>query len=301
MSLAKRVQARKAAGQKFDFAAAAASRDASPAAEPAAEEAAESVRTPSARPVSAAQRHRFRVLAASGSRVLAAAGAPSAASAANDGPLSTAEAEIRLQLIDHKRSLKAIQSREAKIALKRDILPLYAPWVEGVLEANTGAADEVFATVMIWRIDVGDFFGALPQIEYVLRHKLELPAHIDRTPATFITEEIAEAALKAYQLGAEAAAAFPAGILPAIEDLVDGDVPELRADMPDEVRAKLQKAIGLAVLFVDDEDRQRQEESLKRFQRALELDPKSGVKKAIEQLQRKLNKPTNPPAPEGTG
>ena len=245
--------------------------------------------------------HRLRIIAQHGS-VLAAKGVASSTRAANDdnAPATTEEAEVRLQLLDHKRSLKAIQSREAKIALKRDILPLYAPWCDGVLSADSGADDEVLATVLIWRIDVGDYFEALPLIDYVLRHKLELPAHIDRTPATFITEEIAEAAIKAYDAGGDAATNFPAGILSAIEELVDDEDPDLRADMPDEVRAKLQKAIGRAVLFAGDDDRNRQEETLKRYQRALELDPKSGVKKQVEQLQRKLRPETTPAAPAAT-
>ncbi|MFN3931629.1 MAG: phage terminase small subunit [Brevundimonas sp.] len=315
MSLFKRVQERKAAGEAFDHAAARARASEAQAATAAAEEAAAPASEAPA-PVLATPRptifrnHRLRVMAASGSRVLAATGVRAPTRAGNDNaePQSVEEAEIRILLIDHKRSLKAIQSREQKIALKRELLPQYAAWCDGVLSADTGAYDEVFATIMIWRIDVGDYFAALPQIDYVIRHKMELPAHIDRTPATFVTEEIAEAALRAFQLGPEEGKAFPAGILAAIEELVDSPVDELRCDMPDEVRAKLQKAIGLAVIAADDEDRNRLEEGLKRFQRALELDPKSGVKKTIDGLQRQLKKvtapadaTTQPPAPEGTG
>lgn len=301
MSLASRIKARKAAGETFDFEAAATKRDEdrarqAEAAVPAGEgegAAALFVRKPGGSP---AQRHRLRVLAGAGAGATVALGLRRPRS--GDGePLSQAEGEMRLLLINHQRSLKQIESREQKIALKREFLPEYEAWVDGVLSAATGEPDLVLTTILIWRLDVGDFFGALPLIDYVLRHKLDLPAHISRTPATFITEEIAEAALKAFDQGGEAAAAFPQGILSAIEDLVDHDDPDLRADMPDEVRAKLQKAIARAVLLGGDDERTRQEEALKRYLRALELDEKAGVKKDVEQLKRKLNKPAEPPAP----
>lgn len=282
--------------------------------------------------------HRQTVLAAKGARVLVGVGmagaigtlgakglaAAAAAAAANDqdGPVAREAGLMKLQLVDHLASLKAIQSREAKIALKRELLPLYDGWIAGVLSGASGLPDEVFTTIMIWRIDVGQYVEAVPLIQYALRHRLPLPSRIDRTLATFVTEEIAEAALKAFAQGGDVAAGFPAGVLAAIEDLVDHDDPDLREDMPDEVRAKLQKAIGKAILRDGEDDRARQEQALKRFMRALELNDGAGVKKEIDQLQRKLNKPappsdadaaaddaappassgnTNPPAPEGEG
>ena len=216
--------------------------------------------------------HRQSVLAAQGRHVLVGVGmsgkigslgraglaaAAMAAAAANDrdGPAAREASLMKLQLVDHRASLKAIQSREAKIALKRDLLPHYDGWITGVLAGNTGEHDEVFTTVMIWRIDVGQYIEAVPLIQYALRHRLTLPEHINRTLATFITEEIAEAALKAFAIGGDAADAFPAGVLPAIEELVEDEDPDLREDMPDEVRAKLQKAIGKAILRDGEDDR----------------------------------------------
>lgn len=260
--------------------------------------------------------HRQQVLAAAGPRVLfgvgmggtlgslgaegLAAAAAAAAAANDDGPAAREAKLMQLQLLDHRQSLKAIQSREAKIALKRELLPLYDGWIAGVLAGGAGEPDEVFTTIMIWRIDVGLFVEAVPMIQYALRWRLALPERINRTLATFVTEEIAEAALKAFAQGGDVAAAFPAGVLAAIEDLVDDEDPGLREDMPDEVRAKLQKAIGKAILRDGEDDRTRQEQALKRFLRALELDEGAGVKKDVDQLQRKLNKPAPPPADAST-
>lgn len=302
----KRAQERKLAGETFDFDAAAQRRAEDAAREP---ETAADEFTPAARPRqqgSIFHRHRLRVLAAAGGRVLAASGATAPTEAANDEPLSPEEAAVRLLLIDHQRSLKLIESREAKIALKREILPQYEAWVDGLLQGNAGDPGEVLATVLIWRLDAGLFIEAVPLIDYLLRHRLPLPAHIKRTPATFITEEIAKAALAAFDQGGDVAEAFPVGVLAALEQLIDHEDPALRQDMPDEVRAKLQKAIARAILRDGEDDRTRQQEALKRFLRALELDAGCGVKKDIDTLQRKLNKPApaptpTPPAPEGAG
>lgn len=260
---------------------------------PPADEATDSLDVTSAGIMTPAKAHRLRVLASSGARIIAASGIVYEARGDNDHePASPEEANIRIMLLDHKRSLKEIQSLEAKIALKRELLPLYTPWVEGVLAGNSGRPDEVLVTAMAWMIDVGDVLEALPLADYVLRHKLDMPAHIARTPATFITEDISEAAIKAYDLGADAGAAFPAGALGALEDLVADE------DMPDEVRAKLQKAIGKAILAGGDADdaRARQEETLKRYQRALQLSAKAGVKKDIQALEKILKKDAAPPA-----
>jgi hypothetical protein len=204
----------------------------------------------------------------------------------NDAPSSTEEAHIRLQLIDHQRSLKATMSVKAKEAMKQEFLPLYEGWINGVLAANSGLNDEVLTTIMIWRMDVGDYVGAMPIIEYVLKHSLQLPDRFKSTAPVFIVDTIADAALKAFALGDEAAAAFPSGILGHLEDLIDG------IDMHDECRAKLQKAIGKAILLGGDEAdrRSRAGEALKRYLKALDLDDKVGLKKDIDSLQRELKR-----------
>lgn len=246
--------------------------------------------------LSPALRHKQRVLAALKSGAGASIGIPLSnhPSGANDdapeGPATLAYRQMQLQLIDHQRSLKAIMSTEGKVALKREILPLYQDWVSGVLAGSSdsarGAYDEVLVMVMIWRMDVGDFAGAMPLIEYVLHHGMPLPNRFKSTPAVFITDTICDAALKAYVLGDETAAAFPSGILGHLEDLVE-DI-----DMHDEVRAKLQKAIGKAILTGGDEAerRARAGEALKRYLRALDLDDRVGLKKDIDSLQRELKR-----------
>ncbi|MBN4688500.1 terminase, partial [Escherichia coli] len=105
------------------------------------------------------------------------------------------------KLAEDRRRLKEVQSIERKIEIKRQILPDYAPWVQGALEAGRGGQDAVLMTVMVWRIDVGDFAGALDIAAYALRHGLVLPDQYQRDAATLIAEEIADQALASFSAG----------------------------------------------------------------------------------------------------
>ncbi|MDF6921868.1 phage terminase small subunit, partial [Escherichia coli] len=141
------------------------------------------------------------------------------------------------QLAEHKRQLKQVQSVERKAETKRRMLPEYAAWVEGVLQADTGTQDDIFMTVLVWRIDVGDFAGALPLADYAIRHKLAMPDQYQRSTACLIAEEFANMVLK-----------DPAAIKSAdVEALVEVEALVRDQDMPDEVRAKLHKALGYVI------------------------------------------------------
>jgi hypothetical protein len=153
---------------------------------------------------------------------------------AGDGPA----AQVMLRLVHDLRRLKEIQSIERKIEAKRQMIPEYVPWISALLraakESGEAAQDEVLPTIMIWLIDVGQFEDALELVEHVLAYDIALPSRYARTAPALIAEEIAGAALKA-QLAGEP---FSLDILETIELLTDD------SDMHDEIRAKLQKAIG---------------------------------------------------------
>lgn len=248
------------------------------------------------------QRRKAQMLAAAGAAQVAAAGE-------RTGPAAT---EYQLQLarlgVD-LRQLREIQSIERKIERKREVAPGYFDWIAGVLEADTGAQDEVLVQVMIWTIDIGDFASAMPMIRYVLRHKLTLPERFERTAPTTIAEEVAEAALKALGQDQD----FDRAVLMEIDDLVELE------DIYDPVRAKLEKAIGLqlerdAAAIPAEADgpaglaNAARAQALARLRRALALDPSCGVKKRADALERTLKREatapaTNPgrPSPTPTG
>lgn len=236
---------------------------------------------------SPARQHYLRVTAAT----VAAASA-----AANPLRHATGHELMLAQLAEHKRALKQIQSIERKADAKRGMLPDYAAWVEGVLAADTGVQDEVFMTIMVWHIDVGEFAGALPLARYAVRHRLVMPDQYQRTTACLIAEEYAAMAIKA----AEAGQRVDVGSLTEVAQLVDGE------DMPDEVRAKLHKAIGYANIGLiyslpANEQQPCRKLALSHLQRALELHEKAGVKKDIERLEREIKNVAPADAQGGDG
>ena len=198
-----------------------------------------------------------------------------------DTPVATGRAtpyeRMLLILADHKRQLKAIQSIENKIALKRTLLPEYDAWVAGVLAANTGKQDDVIMTVMVWRFDIGDLAHGLAIAEYALAHHLAMPDTYARTTGTLVAEEVADYALDALNEDPPNATDL-VGYLRDTEQLVHDE------DMPDEVRAKLHKALGYALKDSDPN------KALVELKRALELHSRVGVKKDIERLESQLKK-----------
>lgn len=182
---------------------------------------------------------------------------------------------LQARLLEDRRRLKEIQSVERKVELKQTMLAEYEAWIEGVLAADTGAPDDVFMTMLVWFVDVGLHERALVLAEHALRHGMALPDQYKRDVATFVAEEIAEAALRP-------GATVPPSTLKRLDEIT-GD-----HDMPDEVRAKVFKALGAALEDTDPIN------ALAAYQRALQLHDRVGVKKDIEKLEVRIK--NSPPA-----
>lgn len=253
--------------------------------------------------VSLARRHRARALGEERALTSAASlpGEADTAVAAHNGPAATEYDLQKARLGVDLRRLSEIQSVERKIELKRELLPQYREWIEGVLAADSGVEDVILGYAMIWAIDIGDYATALPLIDYMLDHDLPLPERFDRTAPTLIVEEIAEAALKLLgsakldAVGDDKLAPFGTEppVLAHILTIAEGH------DMPDQVKAKACKAMALvcersALLLSPDADgpagsqRAMFEIALQNYRRALELDTNAGVKKRIEKIERVL-------------
>lgn len=215
--------------------------------------------------------------------------AQAAGTADPDRPQTGEQYELHAAALwEARRTLKGIKSTEQKIAKKRELLPEFDAYVAGVLEAGTGAQDDVVMTVMIWRLDVGDLAGALAIAEYALRHGLDAPDRFERDTPAIVAEQLAEEAIRQLEaphadtdegrVAAANAAAELAMHLSRAEALTHD------ADMHDPVRAKLHKALGYA-------QRARgghAAEALEHLRRALALNDRVGVKKDIEKLEREL-------------
>lgn len=210
---------------------------------------------------------------------------------------SAMAAQMAMRLTHDLRRLKEIRSVAGKIAAKREMLPEYAAWVRGLLtgaeQAGAGTSGDVLPTVMIWRIDVGDFAGAMPLIAHVLRHHVPLPSRYERDAPSLIVEEIAEAALKAQA----ADEPFDLAVLEEVEALTASD------DMHDQIRAKLKKAIGVeldrAALVAAHEGGEPLPllcRSIEKLKAAQALHDRVGVKTIIKAAEKRLAAVQQPPA-----
>ncbi|MCI4588625.1 phage terminase small subunit [Sphingobium sp. BYY-5] len=241
--------------------------------------------------MSLARRHRERILAAQtitaafapahgGATVPAAAPLP-AAGTAKPSPADIAARQMGLRLTHDLRRLKEIRSIDMKIAAKREMLPEYRPWVQGIIAADagvgTGLAAEVVPTCMVWLIDVGDYDNAISLAEFVMRHRVAMPARYQRDAATILIEEIADAAIKAQ--GANES--FSLATLEEVADLTG------HLDIHDQVRAKLLKAIGVEQLdrgesLVAEEGKPVLQQALASLTEAQRLHDRIGVKDRIK-------------------
>lgn len=213
--------------------------------------------------LSPAQRHMMRVSAAE-------------ASQRENDPLrnATGYEQMLFRLATDKRTLGQVRSVERKAEMKSGLLPTYAPWVAGVLENGRGAQDAVLMTVMVWKLDAGDISGALEIARYAIAHKLLMPEGYTRPTPYLLAEEVADAATRAHTAGQSV----------NIDLLLDTLTLTDAEDMPDQVRAKLHKIIGLILRSG------KPEQALFHLKRAFQLDSRSGVKKDIERLETALRK-----------
>lgn len=189
-----------------------------------------------------------------------------------------------MQLAEHRRTLKGIQSIERKIDAKRPMLAVYKPWIDGLLAADRGGQDDVLVTIMLWTLDTGDLDGALPMASYVIRHGLSTPDRYERTAATMIAEEVADTAIKQQEAGAGPSTS----LLGQYMALLHG------SDIFDQVRAKLHKAVGRACYAEG-----LKQQAAEHYRRAIELHDKVGIKKELEVLERELKKEQQPDAQGG--
>jgi len=206
-----------------------------------------------------------------------------------DGPVASEYQQLLAALQIDMNRLRQIESTEKKIEAKREMIGTYRPWIEGALAAEIPAQDEIVANMLVWAMDLADWELAFNIAAHVVNNNLALPERYKRKPVTLIVEEVAEAGLAPEPRITRAdmqlfSAAFGA------------------ADMHDQVKAKLAKALGMAFKREADEFDASAEnavaggkkglltEALIHFQDALALDKSCGVKKLIEGLERDLKK-----------
>ncbi|MDR5018874.1 phage terminase small subunit [Yersinia rochesterensis] len=194
---------------------------------------------------------------------------------------SAYEQQLYRLRIDQRR-LSQFQSHITRAEMKREMLPAYDGWLDGVLTANSGQSDEVVTTCMVWSVDAGLYRDALRLAEYVIGHNLPMADKYQRTAACFVVDQLSEAALLNFKIASTNSPAIEIDILLRLQELTADK------DMPDEARAKLLKAIGYTQR--ESTNLADQASALIWLQRALAAHKDAGVKKDIEVLERNLKK-----------
>ncbi|MFY2980301.1 phage terminase small subunit, partial [Klebsiella pneumoniae] len=87
-----------------------------------------------------------------------------------------------------------------KAQIKVELLPKSTAWADGVLAAGGAQQDDVLMFLMVWRIDAGDYAGALDAGRHALRHGWVMPIG-NRNVQTVLAEEMADAAQAALLAG----------------------------------------------------------------------------------------------------
>lgn len=193
-----------------------------------------------------------------------------AQAAKEDGAELSSEYELALANLDQqRRALSAVQSRETKTQMKTEFLAEWQGYINTTLSEDSGNADPIIARLWIWCIDTGALGDAFEIGQYLIRHDLPAPEGFSRTMPTAFAEEFAEKALKTPDT-------IDSEMLKEVEEAVAG------ADMPDEVRAKLYRALGESLAESDIEL------AVEYLARAIELNPKVGAKLLLKQLQKKV-------------
>ncbi|EOI6406421.1 phage terminase small subunit [Yersinia enterocolitica] len=194
---------------------------------------------------------------------------------------SAYEQQLHRLRIDQRR-LSQFQSHITRAEMKREMLPAYDGWLDGVLTANSGQSDEIVTTCMVWSVDAGLYRDALRLAEYVIGHNLPMADKYQRTAACFVVDQLSEAALLNFKIASTNNPAIEIDILLRLQELTADK------DMPDEALAKLLKAIGYTLR--QSTNQADQASALIWLQRALAAHTDVGVKKDIEVLERNLKK-----------
>ncbi|WP_432786964.1 hypothetical protein AAEX37_01026 [Oligella sp. MSHR50489EDL] len=178
-----------------------------------------------------------------------------------------------IKLNSDRRRLRDIQSMSRKAEVKKEILPDYDTYVEGVLSGGKGVQDEMIVQLLIWSLDADDLERALPMIEYAVAHNMALPDSYNRNLATAVVDEFVASVLRMHQ----ATDSYPLNEIERIKALTADK------DMPDEALAKLYKVAGEA-----HEAENLLDEALKNYVRAYELNSRVGVKTQMNRLKKEL-------------
>ena len=203
-----------------------------------------------------------------------------AAAEAGGADLGSLSAYQRLlkNLHDDKVLLKSVSSIADKVHIKKQALPAYQEWIDGITAAGTVQADDrVAATVIVWMIDCGLLDEAMPLADVLIHSGLESADEYSRSMPEIIIEQMADQIESGSEISAESLKTLIEWATAKKEDGLH------EINLADVIRAKLLKAAGEKAEASDDN-----ETALNLYRQAVGYNDKAGVKKRIEALEKQL-------------
>lgn len=179
-------------------------------------------------------------------------------------------APIELRFFNDSEQLSAIVSHLARHDKKRELLPNYTGYIDGVIASGVGVQNDMLLTLMVWCLDVGELDRATDIAQFALLNDMVMPEPFTTSIATVYAREFAQQVIK------EPSLATSELVYRAVH-LTDD------YDMPDEVRAKLYRALGDVI------KQDAPKEAMTAYETALRLDDKVGVKGELNALKKTLS------------
>lgn len=199
------------------------------------------------------------------------------AGGANLGSLSAYQRLLK-NLHDDKVLLKSVSSIADKVHIKKQALPAYQEWIDGITAAGTVQADDrIAATVIVWMIDCGLLDEAMPLADVLIHSGLESADEYSRSMPEIIVEQMADQIESGSEISAESLKTLIEWATAKKEDGLH------EINLADVIRAKLLKAAGEKAEAADDN-----ETALNLYRQAVGYNDKAGVKKRIEALEKQL-------------
>lgn len=203
-----------------------------------------------------------------------------AAAEAGGADLGSLSAYQRLlkNLHDDKVLLKSVSSIADKVHIKKQALPAYQEWIDGITAAGTVQADDrIAATIIVWMIDCGLLDEAMPLADVLIHSGLESADEYSRSMPEIIVEQMADQIESGSEISAENLKTLIEWATAKKEDGLH------EINLADVIRAKLLKAAGEKAEAADDN-----ETALNLYRQAVGYNDKAGVKKRIEALEKQL-------------
>ena len=188
--------------------------------------------------------------------------------------------KLQMQLAKDKQLLKAIKGIPDKAVAKAEMLPKYQVWLDQVLASRTAHKhDTVFVTAVLWMVDAGQIDRAVPYVEFAIEQQMQVNDEYQRSLTDLMIEEIAA------QITAGSNITL-ANIEKIARLITEKDQARglHRLNIYDQVRAKYLKAA--AEWHEEQGGGTHKQRALWLYEKALQYNPRAGVKKRIEALSK---------------